>query len=634
MTAIAKTPQAADADALSRRRALAAAISGAAALGMFCAPMSATADNAAPLSAQKEALVEPLPADDWALSSAFLTARVAALRNDMIGAARAYQRAARIEGQDLDLLENALLYSVIVGDVAEAAEAARTLRRDHGDNGLRLIVVVVDALAEGRFDDAQALLRDADAAREVPRFLQRLIAGWIEAGRGDVASARGVFLERQGDEPDIVDLLAAYHAAVLESAAGETETGVQALLGVAEIAREREPSIARNLRFTLSVAAALSQAGRVDEARAQLREAATPGRASTLIANALAQIDAGETLEAPFSTPREGVAEALYAYAGALAADENGRQGALAYVQMALHVQPGLEEARLLAGELQSVAAQHRAAAAEFARLDPSGVYGEAGALGQAAAYRRARDFEQALAALNAYASAVGAPGPRIEIERAGILQAMREFEQCAAIYGAALQEIEAQSGAFGQADWRELFGHAICLERSGRWDEAEARLRLSLTLNPDQPEVLNYLGYSLVEQRRDLDEALDLLRRAVQRRPSSGHIVDSLGWALYRLGRYDEAVVELERAAELEPTIAVINDHLGDALWKVGRRYEARFHWKRALSLEDEAAEVDRARVEDKLERGLDAVLDDELAATADPAPSGGGTAPSERDG
>ncbi len=129
---------------------------------------------------------------------------------------------------------------------------------------------------------------------------------------------------------------------------------------------------------------------------------------------------------------------------------------------------------------------------------------------------------------------------------------------------------------------------------------------------------MLNYLGYSLVEEQRKLDEALDMIERAVAASPDSGYIVDSLGWVYYRLGRYDEAVMQMERAVELEAVDPVINDHLGDVYWAVGRKREAQFQWQRALSFiaygqTDTEAEPDRIRR--KLEVGLDAVLEEEGA-------------------
>jgi tetratricopeptide (TPR) repeat protein len=171
----------------------------------------------------------------------------------------------------------------------------------------------------------------------------------------------------------------------------------------------------------------------------------------------------------------------------------------------------------------------------------------------------------------------------------------------------------EAQDGR-----WFLLYARGICHERLKNWDQAEADFRAALAIRPDQPQVLNYLGYSLVEKQIKLDEALSMIERAVDARPDAGYIVDSLGWVLYRLGRYEDAVGHMETAVELMPVDPVVNDHLGDVYWAVGRAREAEFQWKRALSFidpEDTDGEADPERIRRKLEIGLDAVLLEEGA-------------------
>ncbi|MDG1429984.1 MAG: tetratricopeptide repeat protein, partial [Paracoccaceae bacterium] len=162
-----------------------------------------------------------------------------------------------------------------------------------------------------------------------------------------------------------------------------------------------------------------------------------------------------------------------------------------------------------------------------------------------------------------------------------------------------------------GYQDWYVYYVRGISYERLGEWDRAEADFRKSLELQPAHPQVLNYLGYSLMERRENLDEALDMIEEAVSLRPDSGYIVDSLGWVYYRLGRFEDAVVPMELAVELLATDPIVNDHLGDVYWKVGRDYEARFQWQRALSFDPEPQEADRIRR--KLDVGLDVVLQDE---------------------
>ena len=165
---------------------------------------------------------------------------------------------------------------------------------------------------------------------------------------------------------------------------------------------------------------------------------------------------------------------------------------------------------------------------------------------------------------------------------------------------------------------WFVLYARAIAHERLDNWEKAEADFRAALELNPEHPQVLNYLGYSMVEKQINLAEALDMIERAVAARPDSGFIVDSLGWILYRLGRYGEAVAHMERAVELMAVDPVVNDHLGDVYWAVGRKREAEFQWNRALSFVDLTevdGEADPDRMRRKLEVGLDAVLLEEGA-------------------
>jgi Flp pilus assembly protein TadD len=183
----------------------------------------------------------------------------------------------------------------------------------------------------------------------------------------------------------------------------------------------------------------------------------------------------------------------------------------------------------------------------------------------------------------------------------------MRRADQCGGAIAAYSRAIDMRD-ATQRSTAPLLFLRAVCHDHVGDWAAAETDLRAALDLIPDDPRFLNFLGYGLVEQRRNLDEALGMIERAVEQRPTSGAIVDSLAWVLYRLGRFDDAVDPMERAVTLEPTDPIINDHLGDVYWMVGRRNEARFQWQRALSFDP--TPEDAARIRLKLELGLDAVL------------------------
>ena len=180
------------------------------------------------------------------------------------------------------------------------------------------------------------------------------------------------------------------------------------------------------------------------------------------------------------------------------------------------------------------------------------------------------------------------------------LLRGEDRFAEAEAAYTRALQRVP----AIDRRHWRLLYARGIAYERTKRWPQAEADLLKALELEPEQPFVLNYLGYSWVDQGLNLDRAKAMLHRAVELRPEDGFIVDSLGWAYFRLGEHDKAVTYLERAVELEPGDPVINDHLGDGYWRVGRMREARFQWQRALTFEPEPELA--TVIQDKLVNGL----------------------------
>ncbi|MEP4461909.1 tetratricopeptide repeat protein, partial [Roseibium sp.] len=197
-------------------------------------------------------------------------------------------------------------------------------------------------------------------------------------------------------------------------------------------------------------------------------------------------------------------------------------------------------------------------------------------------------------------------------ISLGNVLRTHKMFEEAEEIYTKGLATIP----EVGQEHWLLFYFRGICRERLDKWESSEADFRKALELSEDQPLVLNYLGYSLVDQGLKLDEALDMIEKAVELRPTDGYIVDSLGWVFYRLGRYEDAVVQLERAIELRPSDPVINDHLGDAYWKVGRRNEARFQWNHARDLDPEEDEL--PKILEKIANGLsDTPATDEAKAS-----------------
>ena len=281
------------------------------------------------------------------------------------------------------------------------------------------------------------------------------------------------------------------------------------------------------------------------------------------------------------------------------------------HARLASHIRPGLTEARLLAAELLEAQEQYTLAAAALDGVPESSPWFVTAAIRKANTERGAGDPEAGIATLTALAES---HPDQIEVHSAlgDMLREAERFPEAAEAYDRAIALIDDPR----PAHWVLYYTRGISHERAGDWPAAEADFRQALELQPDQPLVLNYLGYSMVEKRENLDEALGMIERAVRGEPEDGYITDSLGWVLYRLGRYDEAVPHMLRAVELVPDDPIVNDHLGDVLWMVGRQREAEFQWRRALSF-GPADDLDMERVRRKLEVGLDAVLAAEPAET-----------------
>ncbi len=289
--------------------------------------------------------------------------------------------------------------------------------------------------------------------------------------------------------------------------------------------------------------------------------------------------------------PLEGMAEAYVALGAALRgplAEADDLPAVMA--RLALRVRPGFAPALLLLGDILAESDQVAAAAAAFAGVAASDPLFPVALLRRAGLRDLADDPEGALALLREAAEGPAAGQPQPHVRAGDILRRRGRFADAAEEYTRAIAKLGPAPRA---QDWPILYARGIARERAGDWAGAEADLMLALDLAPDQPYVLNYLGFTWADQGVNLSRARGMLERAAELRPQDGNIVDSLGWALFRMGDVPGAIRLLERATELEPRSATINDHLGDAYWAAGRREEARFQWSRALGLDPEPHEA-----------------------------------------
>jgi Flp pilus assembly protein TadD len=306
-----------------------------------------------------------------------------------------------------------------------------------------------------------------------------------------------------------------------------------------------------------------------------------------------------------------GIAQGMFDIASLLQQDRAGSELALLYVRLALMLQPEFPLAQMLLAEITEAMGNQAAAIDAYSALAASPGYSWLARLRIAGLRDSAGDTAAALADL----SKMGAEHPtRFDAlwRKADILRTRERFMEATEAYDAAIARVATPD----RRHWSLFFGRGIALERAKRWDRAESDMKKALALQPEQPYVLNYLGYTWLEQNTNLTEAKAMIERAVALRPQDGAIVDSLGWAYYRLGDFETAAKHLERAVELKANDATINDHLGDAYWRVGRKLEARFQWIRAMSLEPDAD------LKAALEKKLADPKDPPIATTAGKAP------------
>jgi tetratricopeptide (TPR) repeat protein len=433
-------------------------------------------------------------------------------------------------------------------------------------------------------------------------LIDDLVLGWIHLGEGDMRRATETFEAVAAD--DGLAGIALLHLALARAAVGDFE-GADAILSGAAFGPI--PVTERSLKAHAEI---LVQLDRRDDALALLARftTAVPDPALVELQARIAALDAVP----PYgfiTTPQEGLAEVFYTIARALGGEGGSTTLPLLYTRAAHGIDPGHTEALLYAARILSDSRQFDLAADAFDEVPPDDPQFVEAQLARADAYLEDDRGEEAVATLRALAETHGT----LATVQASLGDALRRTEQCEEaipVYTAALDLVDPTQERY----WVLFFTRGICHEMTGDYIASEADFRQALVLNPEQPQVLNNLGYSLVEQRRNLDEALGMIERAVELQPDSGYITDSLGWVFYRLGRYEEAVAPMERAIELLPNDPIINDHLGDVYWMVGREREARFQWERALSFEP--TEEDAERIRRKLEIGLDGVLEEEGGA------------------
>jgi tetratricopeptide (TPR) repeat protein len=539
-------------------------------------------------------------------SGSYLAARHAGGQRDAAAAAAYYRAALRGDPRNTELLGRTFLAVLANGDVDEAIKLAeRVLQTDKTDRVAHL-VLGVRSIKQKQYPLARRELAQSIRG-PITDLAATLLSAWTLASPGEARLATDSIDKLTGAEWYAIfkDL----HAALILDLTAQKKDAPRRF----ERAYKNDPTA---LRVVQAYASFLSRQGNSAEALKVLAsfEEALPRH--PLIAEATSEIKAGKKLSLMIDSPQAGAAEVLYGLGAAL-----GRRGGedlgLIYLQLALYLAPSHSLALLSLGDLYEALKNPELANKTYERVPTSSPLQRNAQIQMAMNLDTLERTDEAKASLEKLIAAH--PGDLEAIMALGnVLRGRKQFAECADVYSKGIETIAKPE----KSNWVIYYFRGICYERAKQWPQAEGDLKKALVLFPEQPHVLNYLGYSWIDQGVNLDDGMRMIKRAVEQRADDGYIVDSLGWAHYRLGNIEEAVKQLERAVELKPEDPTINDHLGDAYWRVGRMLEARFQWSHARDLKPEPDDL--VKIEEKLKFGLPD--DTSSAAEAADKKAGGG--------
>jgi len=529
-------------------------------------------------------------ADGHSLLGSYLAGRVARTQNDTEAAARYYREAlARDPGNEV-LVENAFLMETTEGNWAEATRLGRMLvglqpqhRTAHAYIGL------VD-FAAGDYDAADKHFIAA-SANPIGELTSALSRAWTLQAQGKTSEA--LTLLDSPKQPEWAQYYLRYHRALIADVAGRT---AEARAAWDKIPKNDLRALRIALGYARHLAASGDAKGALNVLKAQYDKGKNDGHP---IAKALyEEIEAGRKPELLITTPKQGLSEVYYGLGEALTGEGGVAVGAV-YLQLALFLEPDHPFALATLGTAYEAIKRYRSAIEAYERIPRGGPMQASFDIRRALNMERLDDVDGAQKLLEDVAKQ-DPKDIRPYDALGGIMRARKRYAEAADYYTKAIALIDKPESKH----WTYFYSRGTCYERLKKMSLAEADLKRSLQLSPDQPMALNYLGYTWIDQNRNLKEGLALIEKAVRQKPDDGYIVDSLGWAYFRLGRFKDATKYLERAVELRPEDPVLNDHLGDAFWRVGREREARFQWDQALTLNPEPEEIDK--IKRKLEKGL----------------------------
>ena len=542
------------------------------------------------LSAGACASVKADPTGDDKQFGNYLSAHVAAGQHDLSEAARLYQSSLADDPDNSEIANRAFLNTAASGDVDGAIALADKVVKNSTDDRAARLALAIGAMKRGNYSKARDQLSHSGKGPFTTLTLL-LVDGWAAEGDGDTDTALKDMdaLSGVGGTPQLVE----YHKALILDLAGRIADADAAYRLVLQQNSNGPRALEAYGRF-------LERQGRVDEAKALYAKAQLDNSLQPIAATGLARIAAGTKPDRLVNSAQDGAAEGLFSIAVSLS-DATSADIAILYLRFALYLQPDFDLAKIVLADRFETLKKYDDAIAVYRTIPASSPYYAAAVVQVAIDEGRLNRNDQAIADLKGITD----KNPNDVAAWTSLADSYRAANKDA-------EAIDAYSKAIAllnppdKDDWQLYFARAVSEENLKQYPQAEADLQMALKISPQQPQVMNYLGYTWVDQNRKLPEALALLEKARALSPYDGYIVDSVGWAYFRMARYKDAATALQAAVLLVPGDPTINEHLGDAYWMAGRKLDARFQWNHALAFNTDPNV--KPEIEKKLAGGMSA--------------------------
>ena len=523
--------------------------------------------------------------DGTSLLGSYLAGHVARSSRDSDNAALYYRRALEKDPGNREILDDAFQLALAAGEFGEARILAHRLIKGDTGNSIAHIFLGVDAYKHRNFEAAAEHFRVAakgasDKSPSEDEPTTKIARAWVLVAEGQPDKAIAMLQSPRKSEW-------ATHFETVQRAfiadAGKKKAAA------AEAYRKLYAKGKPGTRIAEAYARHLAYWGDAEQAQAVLKDS---GADETPLGKVLAaELKAGKTPKLMVSNVEEGLAESFLGIGQVLAAN-NGVDAAQIYFRIALYLEPDSDIAKLELAELYGNVDHYAKAIAVIDKIRSSSPFWLNAQMRKALYLNALQKPDDAIALLKTLLE----KNP----DNQALLQAAAAIESARKKFDAAIPYYDRAVALLGKPekkDWQLFYSRGIAYERTKQWPKAEPDFQKALELDPEQGAVLNYLGYSWLDQNMHIPEAFDLIKKAVRLRPNDGYIIDSLGWAYYLQKDYEQAVKHLDKAVELRPEDPTLNDHLGDVYWRLGRRLEAKFQWTQALTLNPEPETSTRSR-------------------------------------